>query len=67
MEKLQLLSVHKAAAVSGITYRQMRHAIETGRVKTITLGKRPYIPAGHLRGFIQDANKFKGGKEPSAA
>jgi predicted site-specific integrase-resolvase len=57
MPKLKLLSIRAASKTSGISYQVLRKAVKTGRIKTITLSRRPMISAEALKAFIHEANR----------
>jgi excisionase family DNA binding protein len=56
MPKLKLLSVRKAAQEVGINYQLFKQAVSSGQIKTVTLGRRPMIPAEALQAFVEQAN-----------
>jgi hypothetical protein len=57
MPKLTLLSIRAASKNSGISYQVLRNAVKNGRIKTITLSRRPMISGEALKAFIHEANR----------
>jgi len=56
-QKLILLSVRQAAEESGVSYKLLLAAVDTGRIKTVTLSRRRLIPDEALRAFVEEANR----------
>jgi hypothetical protein len=62
MSKL-LLTIPEASERSGIPYSLLRGAVRSGRLKTVTLSKRPLIPAlalDRLIAEVEHASTSKG-------
>jgi hypothetical protein len=57
LSKLNLLSIRAASKTFDIPYKLLRTAVRSGRIKTVTLSKRPMIPAAALQAFIEEASR----------
>jgi hypothetical protein len=57
MPKVKLLTIRAASRDSGIPYKLLSQAVKSGRIRSVTLSRRPMISQEALKAFVTDANR----------